>query len=61
MELNVPQLNFGSQLFPSTENLTTCIVDIPEVVLHCGFCRWHYIGLYILDVYYSLREQELDD
>lgn len=50
MKLNVPQVNFGSQVFPSTENVTTCILDIPEVVLHCGFCRWHYGGLYILDV-----------
>jgi len=61
MELNVPQVSFGSQIFPSTENLTTCILHIPEVVLCCGFCRWHYIGLYSLDVCYSLRKQELDD
>jgi hypothetical protein len=61
MKLNVPQVNFGSQVFPSTENVTTCILDIPEVVLHCWFCRLHYSGLYILDVYYSLRKKELDD
>jgi hypothetical protein len=37
MELNVPEVNFGCQVFPSTENLTTCILDISEVVLHCGY------------------------
>jgi len=61
MELDVPQVNFGSSILPPIENLTTCILDIPEVVLHCGFCRWHYIGLYILYFYCSLRKYKLGD